>query len=158
MFSLGLASDTHGPVYEAFDPESGELRVVKVVELKSESAGELLQSEMEMLKQYSNTRDLVRQYGWCNSNWDSTPKVKKYLLNTHLVQRKGKAFRSHCIRNSIITLSIGPSSPKRVMSPSQHGQPRGSPVANAPRPAAKDLSSRQHTWKSLIGKSTGSHN
>ena len=92
VFSLGLASGTYGTVYEAFDPESGELRVVKVVELKSESAGESLQPEIEMVKQYPNTRGLVRQYGWCNSNWDSTLIVKKYPLNVYLIQRKGKAF------------------------------------------------------------------
>lgn len=92
VFNLGLASGTHGTVYEAFDPESGQPRVVKVVELKSESAGESLQPEIQMVKHYSNTRDLVRQYGWCNSNWESTLIVKKYPLNAYLVQRKGKAF------------------------------------------------------------------
>nr|AUW31023.1 putative kinase [Cladonia uncialis subsp. uncialis] len=92
VFSLGLGSGANGAVYEAFDPESGELRIVKVVEVKNESVRESLQPEIEMLKRYPNTRGLVRQYGWCNSNWDTTLTVEKYPLNVYLVQRKGKAF------------------------------------------------------------------
>ena len=38
--------------------------------------------------------------------------------------------------------------PRHVMSLSQDGQPRGSPVANASNPAAKDLSSRQQGMES----------
>ena len=92
VFSLGLASGGFGSVYEAFDPESGELRVVKVVELKQESTRELMEAETEMAEQYPNTRGLVRQYGWCNSNGDTTLVVKNYPLNIYLVQRKGTAF------------------------------------------------------------------
>ena len=92
VFSIGLASGGFGRVYEAFDPESGELRVVKVVELTEESTGDLMAAEIEMAEQYPNTRGLVRQYGWCNSNGDTTLVVKNYPLKIYLVQRKGKAF------------------------------------------------------------------
>ena len=95
VFSIGLASGGFGSVYEAFDPESGELRIVKVVEVKNESAVESLQPEIEMADRYPSTRGLVRQYGWCNSNWESTLEVKKYPLNIYLVQRKGQAFNKH---------------------------------------------------------------
>ena len=92
IFSVGLGSGGHGTVYEAFNPESGELRIVKVIEVKNESINESLQPEIEMLNLYPNTRGLVRQYGWCNSNWESTLAVMKYPLNVYLVQRKGTAF------------------------------------------------------------------
>ena len=92
VFSIGLASGGFGSVYEAFNPESGDLRIVKVVELKSESAAQELQPEIDMVTKYPNTRGLVRQYGWCNSNGDSYLKAGNYPVNVYLVQRKGKAF------------------------------------------------------------------
>ena len=95
VFSLGLGSGTFGSVYEAFDPESGELRVVKVIEVKSEAAGRSLQSETEMAKRYPHARGLVRQYGWCNSNGELTLEANKYPFNIYIVQRKGKAFHKH---------------------------------------------------------------
>ena len=95
VFSLGLGRGSFGTVYEAFDPKSGELRVVKVIEVKSETAGKLLQSETEMVTQYPRARGLVRQYGWCNSNGEPTLEAKKYPFNIYIVQRKGKAFNRH---------------------------------------------------------------
>ena len=95
VFSMGLASGGFGSVYEAFDPESGDLRVVKVVELKNESAAEALQPEVDMVNKYPNSRGLVRQYGWCNSNGDPFLKAVNYPLNIYIVQRKGKAFNKH---------------------------------------------------------------
>ena len=92
VFSIGLASGGFGSVYEAFDPESGELRVVKVVELESDSGAQELQAEIDMVTKYPNARGLVRQYGWCNSNGDSYLKAKNYPLNIYIVQRRGKAF------------------------------------------------------------------
>ena len=92
VFSVGLASGGFGSVYEAFDPESGELRIVKVVEVTNESAVELLQPEVDMVIHYPNARGLVRQYGWGNSNGETSLTAKKYPLNVYLVQRKGKAF------------------------------------------------------------------
>ena len=92
IFSIGLASGGFGSVYEAFNPESGDLRIVKVVELKSESAAQELQPEIDMVTNYPNARGLVRQYGWCNSNGDSELKVGNYPVAVYLVQRKGKAF------------------------------------------------------------------
>ena len=100
VFSLGLASGSFGTVYEAFNPENGELRVVKVVELKKESTGEFMGAEIEMAERYPNARGLVRQYGWCNSNGDSTLVVKNYPLNIYLVQRKGEAFNKHSWQES----------------------------------------------------------
>ena len=90
--SLGLGRGSFGSVYEAFDPESGELRVVKVIELKRESAAAFLKPETDMVTRYPNTRGLVRQYGWCNSNGDPTLQAIKYPLNIYIVQRKGKVF------------------------------------------------------------------
>ena len=101
VFSLGLASGGFGSVYEAFDPESGELRVVKVVELKKESTSGLMEAEIEMAEQYPNTRGLVRQYGWCNSNGDTTLAVKNYPLNIYIVQRKGKAFNRQSWKDTL---------------------------------------------------------
>ena len=92
VFSLGLGSGTFGTVYEAFDPESGELRIVKVVEVKNESAADSLQAEVDMVIHYPNARGLVRQYGWGNSNGETSLRAKKYPLNIYIVQRKGKAF------------------------------------------------------------------
>ena len=92
VFSLGLGSGTFGAVYEAFDPKSGELRVVKVIEVKNESTARSLQPETDMVEQYPNSRGLVRQYGWCNSTGERTLDAKKYPINIYIVQRKGKAF------------------------------------------------------------------
>ena len=92
VFSVGLASGGFGSVYEAFDPQSGELRIVKVIEVTNESAVELLQPEVDMIIHYPNTRGLVRQYGWGNSNGETSLTAKKYPMNVYLVQRKGSAF------------------------------------------------------------------
>ena len=85
VFSIGLASGGFGSVYEAFDPESGELRVVKVVQLKSESATYELQPEINIVTKYPNSRGLVRQYRWCNSNGDSDLTAENYPVNIYLV-------------------------------------------------------------------------
>ena len=95
VFSLGLGSGTFGSVYEAFDPVSGELRIVKVIEVKSESAAKLLRTETDMVKQHPKARGLVRQYGWSNSNGEITLTAKKYPFNIYIVQRKGEAFNKH---------------------------------------------------------------
>jgi len=100
VFSIGLASGTHATVYEAFDPQSGELRVVKVIEVKMESAGRLLQPEVEMVTRYGNARGLVRQYGWCNSNGDPILEVEIYPLKLYLIQEKGRGFHKHDWRKS----------------------------------------------------------
>lgn len=95
VFSTGLASGTHATVYEAFDPETGELRVVKVVEVKKASAAKMMEPEVEMVTKFADARGLVRQYGWCNSNGDSTMDVNMYPLKLYLVQEKGKGFHKH---------------------------------------------------------------
>lgn len=92
VFSLGLGSGSFGTVYEAFDPESGELRIVKVIEVKSMFDSQLLKPETDMVNLYPKARGLVRQYGWCNSNGEPTLEATKYPLNIYIVQRKGKAF------------------------------------------------------------------
>lgn len=95
VFSLGLGSGTFGSVYEAFDPVSGELRIVKVIEVKSESAAKSLKIETDMVKRHPNARGLVRQYGWSNSNGEPTLEAKKYPFNIYIVQKKGNAFYKH---------------------------------------------------------------
>ena len=95
VFSVGLSSGTFGSVYEAFDPESGDLRIVKVIELKQESVSKSLRPELAMVEEYPNARGLVRQYGWCNSNGESTLEAKRYPICMYIVQRKGEAFHKH---------------------------------------------------------------
>ena len=94
VFSSGLGSGAFGSVYEGFDPESGELRVVKVVQVKSEAASRSLEPETEIAKRYPHARGLVRQYGWCTSNGELTLE-DIFPYNVYLVQRKGKSFLKH---------------------------------------------------------------
>ncbi len=101
VFSTGLASGTHATVYEAFDPQSGELRVVKVIEVKREAAARLLQPEVQMATQFGNARGLIRQYGWCNSNGDRILNVELFPMKLYLVQEKGKGFHKHDWRKVI---------------------------------------------------------
>ena len=95
VFGLGLGYGTFGSAYEGFDPESGELRAVKVIAVKDEAAGRLLQSETDMVKQFPHTRGLVRQYGWCNSNGELALDAKNYPFNVYIVQRKGEVWNQH---------------------------------------------------------------
>ena len=95
VFSLGLGSGNFGSVYEGFDPKTGDLRVVKVIELKRESASRSAKSEIAMVEQYPNARGLVRQYGWCNSNGELTLEAKEYPFSIYIVQRKGEVFHKH---------------------------------------------------------------
>ena len=95
VFSLGLGSGSFGSVYQAFDPKSGDLRIVKVIELKDESAIKVLTAETDMVTRFPNTRGLVRQYGWCNSNGDPTLKTTKYPVSIYIIQRKGEVFNKH---------------------------------------------------------------
>ena len=94
VFSSGLGSGAFGSVYDAFDPESGEPRVVKVIQVKSEAAAKSLESETEIAKRYPHARGLVRQYGWCTSNGELTLE-DIYPYNVYIVQRKGKSFLKH---------------------------------------------------------------
>ena len=92
VFSLGAGSGSFGSAYEGFDPLSGERRVVKVVELKDERHARFLRPETMVCEQHPNTRGLVRQYGWCNSNGDPELLVKIYPVKVYIVLEQGVAF------------------------------------------------------------------
>ncbi len=64
VFSVGLASGASGHVYEGVDPISGDLRAVKVVDVKNEAARDILNPEIMMNQKFGDKRGLVRQYGW----------------------------------------------------------------------------------------------
>lgn len=93
--SQGLGSGASALVWQAFDPRSGDLRAIKVLEIKNESVGRALKPEISMVLRYSNTRGLIRQYGWSNSNGDQILDVKVYPLLVYIVQRKGIVFHQH---------------------------------------------------------------
>ncbi|KAL9062990.1 MAG: hypothetical protein Q9161_009673 [Pseudevernia consocians] len=95
VFSLGLASGASGCVYEGVDPNSGDLRAVKVVDIKKETAQETLWPEIIMNQRFGNNPGLVRQYGWQNSNGDKTLKVAHFPVRVYLVLEKGLGFHTH---------------------------------------------------------------
>ena len=59
VFSLGLSRGSFRIVYKAFNLKSGELQVVKVIKVKSKTAGKLLQLETEMVTQYPHAQGLI---------------------------------------------------------------------------------------------------
>lgn len=95
VFSTGLGSGGFATVYEAFDPQSGDLRAVKVIEVKGESAARSIETEIQMAINFGNARGLVRQYGWRNSNGDATLDFSIFPLKVYLVQEKGQGFHKH---------------------------------------------------------------
>lgn len=95
IFSLGLGSGTFGSVYEGFSPISGDLRAVKVWDIKNKEIGESIREELTMSVNFSDATGLVRQYGWYNSNGDTLLDVPTYPIKIYLVLEKGLAFHQH---------------------------------------------------------------
>lgn len=95
ILSLGLGFGTFGSVYEGFSPISGDLRAVKVIELRKKEAGESLRPELMIGQKFGDTTGLVRQYGWHNSNGDTTLDVDIYPIKIYLVMDLGLAFHEH---------------------------------------------------------------
>ena len=93
--SLGLGHGTFGSVYEGFSPVSGDLRAIKVWDVKTKEIGDSLRPELTMSEDFGDTTGLVRQYGRENSNGDSTLDVPNYPIKIHLILEKGIAFHQH---------------------------------------------------------------
>lgn len=95
IISIGLGYGTFGSVYEGFDPISGDLRAIKVIEIKRKEAGECLEPELTISQTFGNTTGLVRQYGWHNSNGGTTLQVVSYPVKIYIVMDLGIAFHQH---------------------------------------------------------------
>ncbi len=95
IFSLGLGSGTFGSVYEGFSPISGDLRAVKVWDIRKKEVGESIRVELTMSKLFGDTTGLVRQYGWENSNGDPYLDVPIYPIKIYLILERGLAFHQY---------------------------------------------------------------
>lgn len=92
IFSLGLGSGTFASVYEGFDPVNGELRAVKLFEVKKQSDKLDIEPEIIVLNELGNTPGLIRQYGWCNSNGEQALYDKPGNYQVYIVMERGVAF------------------------------------------------------------------
>lgn len=95
ILSLGLGYGTFGSVYEGFSPINGDLRAVKVIEVRKKEDGESLRPELTIGQKFGDSIGLIRQYGWHNSNGDTTLEVAIFPIKIYLVMDLGLAFHEH---------------------------------------------------------------
>ncbi|CAF9939968.1 hypothetical protein IMSHALPRED_001701 [Imshaugia aleurites] len=94
VFRQGLGSGTFGIVLEGFHPRTGELRAVKKLVIKSSLDAQAAKSEIEFSEALGQCSGIVRFYGWCNSQAESTL-TGFYPLEVYLFFERGVSFQNY---------------------------------------------------------------
>ena len=96
----GISWGTFGSVYEGFDVVTGDLRVVKEIEVKKEYQISNVMDEIKANEALRNQEGLLHFYDWRTSRGDQMETAPSYPSKLHLVLEKGKDFRQHSGPNS----------------------------------------------------------
>ena len=94
VFRQGLGNGTFGIVLEGFHPRTGDLRAVKKLVIKSSMDVQAAKDEIEISETLGHCSGVVRFYGWCNSQAESTL-TGFYPLEIYLFLEKGVSFEQH---------------------------------------------------------------
>lgn len=95
LFRQGLSHGTFGTVYEGFDLNTGDLRVVKELIIRHKSEITVVQDGIDANGLFGESPGLVRCYGWSNGYGERYLAEDRYPLKVYLVMEKGEAFHEH---------------------------------------------------------------
>ena len=95
VFRHGLGSGTFATVFEGFEPQSGDLRVIKKISMKSEAQAPPVAKEIDALQTFSGSPGVVKLYDWRTSLGGQSLSTTPYPLEVYIVQEKGVAFIQH---------------------------------------------------------------
>ncbi|KAI4283743.1 MAG: hypothetical protein L6R38_001957 [Xanthoria sp. 2 TBL-2021] len=95
VFRHGLGSGTFGNVYEGFNPDDGNLRVVKQIILQSVEEIPAVKQEIEALKRFNKCGGILGLLDWRTALNGQDLYVSQYPLNVYLVHKKGIAFNRY---------------------------------------------------------------
>ena len=94
VFREGLGAGAFGLVFEGLDPESGDLRAIKKLPIKSLEQRDEAETEIRVGKTLNNYPGLVKTYGWCNQQGESILK-NRYPHELYIFQERGTSFRQY---------------------------------------------------------------
>ena len=100
VFRQGLGSGTFGIVLEGFHPRTGDLRAVKKLVIKSSIDAKAVKNEIEISEALGQFPGVVKFYGWCNSQAESTL-TGFYPLEIYMFLEKGVSFEQHSWREGL---------------------------------------------------------
>ena len=79
---------------EGFHPRTGDLRAVKKLVIRSSIESQTVKNEIEISESLGHCSGIVKFYGWCNSQAESTL-TGFYPLEIYLFLEKGVSFQEH---------------------------------------------------------------
>jgi len=88
----GLGAGSSGLVFEGFDIKTGDLRAIKRLSLKNESASLRIQPEIDAGKELSGKEGIVTLVDWRNSLGGNSLLVENYPIDAYIIMEKGVAF------------------------------------------------------------------
>lgn len=94
VFRQGMGSGTFGVVLEGFHPQTGDLRAVKKLVIRSHIEAQTVKTEIEISGALGHSPGIVHFYGWCNSQAESTL-TGFYPLEVYLFLERGVSFKEH---------------------------------------------------------------
>ena len=88
----GLGSGGFGNVFEGVEPETGELRAIKRICIRSQEESREVSEELQTLKDLKDVPGIVQMYDFGNSLQGKNPKADRYPLDFYIIMEKGQAF------------------------------------------------------------------
>ncbi|KAK3174030.1 hypothetical protein OEA41_001274 [Lepraria neglecta] len=95
VFRYGLGSGSFGRVFEGFDRTTGDLRVVKKIQLNHEPELPLAENEIKANQLFGGFEGIVTLYECSNSEGGQSTKAGRYPFDVFLVQERGVAFNKY---------------------------------------------------------------
>lgn len=92
VFRHGLGSGSFGNVFEGFDPQTGNSRVVKRITLKSPQSISIVSNEIRALECFGGREGILELIDWVNSLNGKELQVAQYPVDVFLVHKRGFAF------------------------------------------------------------------
>ncbi|KAL8727248.1 MAG: hypothetical protein Q9166_006167 [cf. Caloplaca sp. 2 TL-2023] len=92
VFRHRLGSGSFGNVFKGYDPQTGKLRVVKRITLKSEDYVDDISNEIAALQRFGGSEGILGLIDWCTSLNSKELQVSRYPVDVYLVHDKGIAF------------------------------------------------------------------
>lgn len=68
VFRKGLAFGTSGVVFEGIEPQTGDLRAIKTLQIRTDSQRNEVEQELTVTEALSEEPGIVKSYGWCDLN------------------------------------------------------------------------------------------
>ncbi len=95
VFRSGLGSGSFGRVFEGFDRITGDLRVVKRIQLSGAHERPLVEKEIKANRLFSGSEGIVTLYECSNSEGGEGTQARTYPFDVFLVQERGVAFNKY---------------------------------------------------------------